>query len=50
MSLPYSKVFKTLEEMFVLQILLQNPFINEQNGRLQSVGWLVDWLMCACAH
>jgi len=24
--------------------------MNEQNGHLQSVGWLVGWLMCACAH
>jgi len=34
----------------MLQILLQIPFMNEQNGRLQSVGWLVGWLTCACAH
>jgi len=24
--------------------------MNGQNGRLQSVGWLVGWLTCACAH
>jgi len=34
----------------LLQILLQNPLMNGQNGCLQSVGWLIGWLMCACAH
>jgi len=34
----------------LLQILLQNPFTNGQNGRLQSVGWLMGWLTCACAY
>jgi len=24
--------------------------MNEQNGHLQSVGWLVGWLTCTCAH
>jgi len=34
----------------LLQILLQNTFMNGQNGRLQSVGWLVGWLTCDCTH
>jgi len=34
----------------LLQILLQNQFMNGQNGCLQSVGWLVGWLTCAFAH
>jgi len=24
--------------------------MNGQNGRLQSIGWLVGWLTCTCAH
>jgi len=24
--------------------------MNGQNGHLQSVGWLVGWLTCACTH
>jgi len=24
--------------------------MNEQNGRLQSVGWLVGQMTCACTH
>jgi len=24
--------------------------MNGQNGRPQSVNWLVSWLTCACAH
>jgi len=34
----------------LLQILLQNPFMNGQNGCLQLLGWLVGWLTCTCAH
>jgi len=41
---------KRTRRRLLLQILLQNPVMNGQNGRLQSVGWLVGWLMCACAH
>jgi len=36
--------------LLLLQILLQNPFMNGHNGRQQSVGWLVCWLTCACAQ
>jgi len=34
----------------LLQILLQNPFMNGQNGYPQFLGWLVGWLTSACAH
>jgi len=50
MILPHSKVFKMLEETFAATNFLQNPFMNRQNGRLQSVGWLMGWLTCACTH
>jgi len=38
------------EEMFAATNFTTKPFMNGQNGRLQTVGWLVGWLTCACAH
>jgi len=34
----------------LLQILLQNPLMNGQNGCLQSVGWLMGWLTLINIH
>jgi len=51
MILPYIALSsKRMRRRLLLQILLQNPFMNGQNGRQQSVGWLVSWLTCTCAH
>jgi len=45
MILPYSNASsKRMRRRLLLQILLQNPFMNGQNGCLQLLGWLVGWL------
>jgi len=41
---------KHLTRRLLLQILLQNPFMNGQNGHLQSDGWLVAWLALINIH
>jgi len=50
MTLPHSKVFKTLEETFVATNFT-TKLIHEWTKWPSAIGWwLMGWLTCTCAH